>query len=406
MSLLPNPWEGPTPVSQEQPGIVVTLRLFRNIHKHCHTGTYPYELLKGRPDRVPFYEIVGRGPPPKDVSGNPGDLYIDSNHPFVVYIRNNVEWKAWNERSGTDGKPKRIRLAPHPNLVDRYLWRNKRSLNWLTESTIKETGIYPRTSSIDPIESLADLFQHTRESMSAVGSSSEELAALGKRERENPIPSPDILDPLNYKKQKFEDTSVNQSLAALKRYSTVSDEDFADRADGNIEIASVRHSQGGRAFNLSSKANELTAFIAEADEARISAEGKARFLIVDPALDALKTEMRAREDAENKISALETKLSGLLDAKEQDELARIVHSQKNVKERRMHKLKQNLDKNDLSRVDTAVQITILKASVDDLTAQNIETEKKFKQASLALAASDSSLAKLRSKIQELLESDG
>ncbi|KAG6864865.1 hypothetical protein C0991_006719 [Blastosporella zonata] len=162
MPLLPNPWAGDKPQSIEQPGIVVNLRTFHNIHKRCHHGfTYPYELMEEKPDKIPFYEILGRGPPPSDVPGNPGDIYVDLSNPskIMVYIRGSEQWLSWNTPPGLDGKSTPVYLAHHPLLEDRYLWRTltTQGLSWVTEKTIKSVGILPQLT-VDPSGQISDAY--------------------------------------------------------------------------------------------------------------------------------------------------------------------------------------------------------------------------------------------------------
>lgn len=138
--LLPNPWTNPGPKSTEQPQLVVKLSHFTNRALNCHNGDYPYELPTNQPHQIPFYEIIGHGPPPSDVVGNPGDIYVDLNPPCRVYIRDVNGWDMW------DWSLARYIMPPqHPILSNRYLWVATKPLffrlSWLTRQSLNHRYI-------------------------------------------------------------------------------------------------------------------------------------------------------------------------------------------------------------------------------------------------------------------------
>ncbi|KAG6907057.1 hypothetical protein DXG01_010743 [Tephrocybe rancida] len=138
--LLENPWAGAKPQSSEQPELIVKLRTFASFSKKFVHGldSYPYETLAGKPDQIPFFEMLGHGPPPKDVPGNPGDIYLDREaSPRALYFRDNTGWNAWP--GGIDGEASEALLATHPIIANRYLAKifPEKALSWYTEATIR-----------------------------------------------------------------------------------------------------------------------------------------------------------------------------------------------------------------------------------------------------------------------------
>ncbi|KAG6849287.1 hypothetical protein H0H93_009768 [Arthromyces matolae] len=148
--LLPSPWAGPMPKSTQQPDMSVELRTFPCTRKKCVNGVkeYPYEPLPGNPDRIPYFEMSGRGPPPADVPGYPGDVYIDKIPPVVIYVRTKTAWEQWNFPTGSKGEVTGRVLPSHPILADRYLGKAKdtlsRRLCWYAESTLRGAGLSPK----------------------------------------------------------------------------------------------------------------------------------------------------------------------------------------------------------------------------------------------------------------------
>lgn len=143
-ALLPNPWTSPGPKSTEQPQLVVKHSHFTNKALKCHSGEYPYELPTHQPHQIPFHEFIGHGPPPSDVAGNPGDVYVDLNSPCKVYVREMGGWAWWDWSLVSRNQ---YAMPPeHPILSNRYLWvvtktpsfqRAPSRLSWLTRQSLK-----------------------------------------------------------------------------------------------------------------------------------------------------------------------------------------------------------------------------------------------------------------------------
>ncbi|KAG5638117.1 hypothetical protein H0H81_001795 [Sphagnurus paluster] len=297
----------------------VSLRKFRSVLKTCHTGVYPYELPQDKSDSIPYYEMLGRGPPPTDVAGNPGDVYIDVDvtTPLLVYVRDMDQWRQWNELPGTDGRVKRVHLAVHPILADRYLrfWKRGRTrgLSWVTDTTVKAMGIEPQSARIDPTEGLTQVFKNAHERLS-IGRGSMARGSRVKRERSE---SPD-----QYFNDSSDDPSASRSRAHARRASSrqkvtpdLSDEEdelIESESDLNLTHSPSRNSpsHSGRSVpDLSAKASELTTFITLADDARLAAERKAQSLQLelDDARAALTKETEARTVAEANLINTEAK---------------------------------------------------------------------------------------------------
>ncbi|KAF8896669.1 hypothetical protein BD779DRAFT_602185 [Infundibulicybe gibba] len=152
-----NPWfDNPKPRSLQQPDLIITLHTFRSPSPISFDGTgYPYRLSKRSPNRIPFYEFVGRGPPPDDIVGNPSDIYIDTTGPIVVYFRGNVRWECWNPVTGGA-----YIVLLHPFLIGRYLWRprtGERRLGWISDRALRNTGIFAGRP-FDPSVRLAETY--------------------------------------------------------------------------------------------------------------------------------------------------------------------------------------------------------------------------------------------------------
>ncbi|KNZ73360.1 hypothetical protein J132_07658 [Termitomyces sp. J132] len=148
MALLPCPWAGSEPRSTEQPNLSVKLRTFTCFLKRCVKGieAYPYEPLPGKPDQIPYYEMLGLGPPPKDVPGNPGDIYIDQVSPIVLYVRNRNQWEKWNDPLVADNEIDGFFPASHPLIANRYLGKtsSSRRLSWYMGSSLWAAGLSVR----------------------------------------------------------------------------------------------------------------------------------------------------------------------------------------------------------------------------------------------------------------------
>ncbi|KAJ7470770.1 hypothetical protein FB451DRAFT_1252211 [Mycena latifolia] len=88
--------------------------------------THKYAEIQGI---IGFNEFRGRGPPPSLV-GETGDVFWDTNPPFVFYVRLASGWVAWNPDPST-----RQPLAQHPNYPSRC--RRARGVGWLTSQHLK-----------------------------------------------------------------------------------------------------------------------------------------------------------------------------------------------------------------------------------------------------------------------------
>ncbi|KAG6904851.1 hypothetical protein DXG01_006737, partial [Tephrocybe rancida] len=320
MPLLPNPWAGAKPTSTEQPDLIVNLRTFHNIHKRCHSGSYPYELLSERSDWLPFYEVLGRGPPPTDVSGNPGDIYadLDNDTQITIYIRGVKNWEAWNSPAGPDGKSKAVLLASHPLLTDRYLWRTitKGHFSWLTEGTLKGIGISPKTTLVDPTGDIADVFAKLIHE-GPVSEAKRQTASAS-----NGKPSIDHGGSQNYKKRKVE--YLDGHRAAFDPSNT--GQRAMSRQDGHSseEVESLEGRSPSRKAAISAKANMITDFVAEAEDAIALAEQReeeARVML-EKCRVVSERETIARTEAEKKLADMEAKYKELEKSRQSEETER------------------------------------------------------------------------------------
>jgi hypothetical protein len=161
--IIDNPWlDQQHPTSQEQSHLVTSLRFFKNTLRDCRPGTsYPYRLNYDSPDKIPFFEMLGCGPPPNDVAGNPGDIYVDLKS-LTVYFRGSHLWQCWNEPAD---EAKEVPLPQHPIFRDRYLAcpargsYNVPSLSWYPAKTIKKTWNFSVKDSIRPAEVIAEVYE-------------------------------------------------------------------------------------------------------------------------------------------------------------------------------------------------------------------------------------------------------
>jgi hypothetical protein len=164
-SPMSNPWlEKEKPTSEEQFSLLVNLRCFKNIRRDCHPGTsYPYRLNHDAPDMIPFFELLGCGPPPNDVAGNPGDIYVDVTA-LTLYFRGNHLWQCWN-KPVVDSEPKYMPLPQHPIFHDRYLacpsrgFCNVPCLSWYPAKTIKKTWNISVKHNVDPATVIAEVYE-------------------------------------------------------------------------------------------------------------------------------------------------------------------------------------------------------------------------------------------------------
>ncbi|KAG6889010.1 hypothetical protein C0995_004478 [Termitomyces sp. Mi166 len=87
--------------------------------------------------------MLGHGPPPQDVPGNPGDVYIDQFPPVVIYVRKINGWEQWNEPLGADDETTGSMPASHPIIANRYLGKTglSRRLSWYTEGSLWNAGL-------------------------------------------------------------------------------------------------------------------------------------------------------------------------------------------------------------------------------------------------------------------------
>lgn len=138
--LLPNPWTGTGPKSTEQPQLLSFLSYFTNRALKCHNGDYyPYELPSKNRQQMPFFQILGHGPPPSDVAGNPGDIYLDLKGPCVqVHVREIARWEPWDWSLMSQSS---YRMPPeHPIFLNRYLWVVPKDhsfrLTWVTKQVL------------------------------------------------------------------------------------------------------------------------------------------------------------------------------------------------------------------------------------------------------------------------------
>jgi hypothetical protein len=105
--------------------------------------TYPYRLDPKQPDKIPYFEWRGRGPPPADI-GLPGDIFLDltPNKP-ALFARTEGVWFQWVGRYTTESQ-----LIAHPHLEDRFL-SVASNVGWYSISTLrkKHRDFYPELES-------------------------------------------------------------------------------------------------------------------------------------------------------------------------------------------------------------------------------------------------------------------
>ncbi|RDB26032.1 hypothetical protein Hypma_006341 [Hypsizygus marmoreus] len=171
-SRLPNPWLQ-MPRSVVQPELVVILRYFRsnNPDQQSYSDHYPYELPRPDDDKkhfkVFFFEHLGRGPPPHDISANPGDLYIDQDRRVVYVGGKDLSWQQWNGcQNAAPGPPRTlVNVVAHPILKKRYLWksgpRGHPCLGWITRDALQRLKIGPNRPE-DPVPMLYEIYGTSR----------------------------------------------------------------------------------------------------------------------------------------------------------------------------------------------------------------------------------------------------
>ncbi|KAG5638114.1 hypothetical protein H0H81_001792 [Sphagnurus paluster] len=306
MRLLPNPWDGPIPESDEQPKLLVSLRYFRSLYKACYAGTYPYKHPKGKPGWVAYYEMLGHGPPPKDVAAHPGDLYVDVDLPILVYVRGLHHWEQWNQRPQSNGRVKKVPVAAHPILAGRYLWKvgrsNNRVLSWVSEATMRLAGFDVRTARIDPTQGLESLFRDAEERIKVKGErGSPDLVHLSTHENTFRSERINLRDPSG---------SISEWRIKTRRMRR------RMKTDLESEEESVNDAQDddGTVADLSDK---VTAFIQRADEARLVAQEKAQSLEVKlnngtylPFIGEALAELQKEKKARATSDAIATDLKG------------------------------------------------------------------------------------------------
>jgi len=122
----------------------------KNLGEKVSNGQYPRKLLHpDHPKTVWFWEIRGRGRPPKDIQAHPGDIYIDmAASPIVNVFQKDVGgWNWWWNPSSTE-MLKTFNMLPHPHIQDRVLTTTKGRgcgssqiyLSYLCAATVKARG--------------------------------------------------------------------------------------------------------------------------------------------------------------------------------------------------------------------------------------------------------------------------
>ncbi|KAJ7683186.1 hypothetical protein B0H17DRAFT_1205253 [Mycena rosella] len=118
--------------SSSYPDVIILKQVLRT-PKLRDGMEYPYESVAGR---IVCYEFRGIGVPPGDI-GRPGDIFWDVTFPFILYLRTESAWKAWNPRASEGSQL----LAESPRFRDRYLWISPAGLTWLASQSLNRAKI-------------------------------------------------------------------------------------------------------------------------------------------------------------------------------------------------------------------------------------------------------------------------
>ncbi|KAG6831525.1 hypothetical protein H0H92_009794 [Tricholoma furcatifolium] len=379
MPLLPNPWDGPLPRSAEQPHLVVSLRVFR---KQDLSGTreYPYEMLKEKPNQVPFYEMTGHGPPPKDIPGYPGDMYIDKEVPIVIYVCDRVGWKKWNDRS-EDGQPSVQLMLTHPYIKNRYLGKVSitSKISWYTSGTLNGANIPTRYAvSIVPCKFSIDGFIF-RSTVRTPASSSRPL----QLEHSQSVSTSSL------RKRKFRE---------LDNYRRECAEDDALDLDSDIQItaASVLKREFVEYTSIVESAKDLLDFVSQAEKSQALLQERER----NSAEELVKLNDELREERQ-RLKALEQGSQALSQAKQTreteltkqiDERGYSVKSLAQAREKELtvqiDELKGRLCDEEKARIQAQRQLKAEKAQwkirTGKLAMQSVQAEEKLKEGKFCL----------------------
>ncbi|KAJ7913014.1 hypothetical protein B0H13DRAFT_2326776 [Mycena leptocephala] len=116
--------------SVNYPNLVVLERVLKGQPKLRDGMALPYEVNSS--NQYTSYEFRGFGAPPADI-GRPGDVFWDITFPYIIYVRREELWEAWNPRASAGSQL----LAEHPCFRDRYLWiASSGGLAWLAQQSL------------------------------------------------------------------------------------------------------------------------------------------------------------------------------------------------------------------------------------------------------------------------------